>query len=380
MNRLCIYVTYNQENKIHEYMGRVLQELQTCCSKLYLVCNYLEIKEGKEYALPWVDDIFYRKNVGYDSGAYKEVLCDFLGWETVYQYEELLLVNDSFFGFFYPLQESFDRMAREECDFWGMTGQAAGEYRNPTYPFDAHVHSYFFVFKRQVMRSKVFREFWERLSYPEKFREAIVFFEIKINHDLEQSGFRKKSLIENCGIPWKRNENPCYSRLYELVKNYRLPLMKKKCVLIRNIGFADTLKTLKYMRQKNLYPVDWILSYLEHQFYIPKRGTIPCNSLEIFYHNHSDIYIYGMGVCGKNLALYFEDKGWHYRGFLVTDASGTDKGVVSLEEAEIDSDTGILISVLDPATAKEIERHIGKRCRREQLFFISKCAAIKLPD
>ena len=33
-------------------------------------------------------------------------------------------------------------------------------------------------------------------------------------------------------------------------------------------------------------------------------GDGPCNSLEIFYRNYSSIYIYGAGVCGKNLALY----------------------------------------------------------------------------
>ena len=44
-----------------------------------------------------------------------------------------------------------------------------------------------------------------------------------------------------------------------------------------------------------------------------------CNSLEIFCNSHPEIYIYGAGVCGKNLAVYFAYRGWDYRGFIVTD-------------------------------------------------------------
>lgn len=38
-------------------------------------------------------------------------------------------------------------MDSADCDFWSMTGQKAGEYRNPVYPFKAHIHSYFLDFK-----------------------------------------------------------------------------------------------------------------------------------------------------------------------------------------------------------------------------------------
>ena len=53
---------------------------------------------------------------------------------------------------------------------------------------------------------------------------------------------------------------------------------------------------------------------------------------------------------------------------------------MSIEKAEISQDTGIIISVLNAKVAEEITRHIGARCRKEQLFYISECYAIKLPD
>ena len=379
MNRLCVYMTYNRENAIYEYIGIALKELKKCCSKIYLVCNYEKIRTGMEYVVPYTEEIFYRPNKGYDSGAYKDVLRSLLGWEEVYRYDELLLVNDSFFGFFYPLEDSFKLMDREDCDFWGMTGQTAGAFQNPAYKFDAHIHSYFFVFKKKVFHSRSFRIFWEQFSYPENFREAIVAFEIGLNAYLRQQGFFGVSYIDACKIPLKENENPCYSRLGQLVKDHKVPIMKKKCVLIRNPGFKSTLNLLRYLEKEDLYPIHPILTYLENQFYIPGMGDKPCNSLEIFYKSCSEVYLYGAGVCGKNLDLYFRYKGWVHSGFIVTDREHGEEAM-NIEEADIRAHTGIIISVVNEAAAADIERHIGERCKREQLFFISQCRAIRMPE
>ena len=41
--------------------------------------------------VPSADDIFYRENKGLDAGAYKDMLCNIIGWDAVYQYDELYL-------------------------------------------------------------------------------------------------------------------------------------------------------------------------------------------------------------------------------------------------------------------------------------------------
>lgn len=400
MNRLCIYMTYNRENKIHNYMGQAICALKQCSSTLCLVCNYEKIKEGKEHITGLVDEIYCRENKGYDSGAFRDMLCDFLGWERVYEYDELILANDSFFGFFYPLQESFLRMEGQECDYWGMTGQTAGEFSDPFYAFDAHVHSYFLVFRKTVLKSTCFKRFWQGLDDAENFRQAVTGYEIGINACLREHGFQGKSFVDLGRIKLQRNENPSYTKLYELVRDCRVPVMKKKSVLIRNPFFADTMKTIDYLMQEERYPVQWMLSFLDNQFYIPgmhqaseiQTGQCqamgqesgirqpPCNSLEIFCKRYARIYIYGAGVCGKNLALYFTRKGWEYEGLMVTSASDATDGAITLAQAKIGADTGIVISVLNKGTAQAIAEHTGKVCGREQLFFISDCSAIRLPD
>lgn len=379
MNRLCIYMTYNKECRIYKYICQALKSIKECCFDLCLVCNYREVECDLEYIHSFTDYVFFRDNRGYDSGAYKDVLCNFIGWSQLSQYDELILVNDSFFCFFYPLQDTFDLMDQMECDFWGMTGQSSGEFSNPVYEFEAHIHSYFLVFKRRVVQSRAFRDFWENYSYPKNFREAIVNYEIGLNRCLKQQGFKGISYIDVYNCTLNKNENPCYSKPLKLIKDYKVPVMKKKCVLIRNSDFKEVLEVLTYLEKENLYPVDWIISYMENQFYIRGIGEKPNNSLEIFYKNHANLYIYGSGVCGKNLAIYFSYKGWNQQGFIVTNPVDTEN-VISLEDADINENTGIVVSLLNKEIASDIERHIGNRCKREQLFFISECEAIKLPE
>lgn len=379
MKRLCIYVTYNKNNQIKEYVSYVLKALRQCGMDIFFICNYSEPASGLEYVQPYVNRIYYRENIGYDSGAYKDALLDFIGWDKVYEYDELILTNDSFLGPFFPLKDTFDQMNFTECDFWGMTGQTAGEFINPVYEFDAHVHSYFFVFRDKVLHSEVFREFWERFHYPVNFREAVVNFEIQMNVYLRSYGFKGTSLIDLWHIELKRNENPFLIYPYELIKHYNFPILKKKCLLIRNPGFPSALRAVRYLKEKELYPAEWMEALVDNQFYILEPGRQECNSLEIFYRQHSDIYIYGNGVCGKNLAVYFEHKGWHFKNFLVTNIENSESDVMTVETADIKPTTGIIISVMNSKVAQEIAAHIGDRCYKDQLFFISECRAIQLP-
>ena len=77
MKRLCIYVTYDFENIVDNYIGYMLQELRKLVDCLVVVCNYKEIAGGIEHIQPYVDKIYCRDNVGFDAGAYKDALCTY---------------------------------------------------------------------------------------------------------------------------------------------------------------------------------------------------------------------------------------------------------------------------------------------------------------
>ena len=375
--RLCIYITYNKEHKVKEYMGYMLKALKECATKLYVVCNYPEILDGYDYISPYADFVFYRENIGYDAGAYKDALCTLIGWDTVYEYDELILVNDSFLGPFWDLTGYFTLMREKKWDYWGMTRQFSGVLEPLGYKYRPHVQSYFLVLSKKVFKSFPFRNFWEKFTYPKTFDEAILNFELKFNEYLEDNGFISMTLTDVEGATFKENEIAFLLYPYELVKDLRIPILKKNSVLIHNKGFANALQAIAFIEDQNLYPKNLLWELVDSQFCIGDYSLGNVKNLEQFYVQYNKIYIYGAGVCGKNLALYFEIKGWKQNGILVSDKAGQDIECTVLEEAEIDDQTGIIISVIRKAVSEEIVKYIETKtnCKREQLFIIYECRA-----
>lgn len=72
MKRICIYVTYDPENIADNYIGGLLHELRKAVACLVVVCNYEYILAGIENIQPYADKIYYRSNMGFDAGAYKD--------------------------------------------------------------------------------------------------------------------------------------------------------------------------------------------------------------------------------------------------------------------------------------------------------------------
>ena len=382
MNRLCIYVTYNKENKAEAYVGYMLRALREHVTTLYVVCNYPKILNGREYVEPYADAIFYRENKGYDAGAYKDMFCTILGWDKVCQYDELILMNDSFIGPFYDLGRYFAMMNEQNCDFWGMTRSPAGEYKGVKYKFDSHIQSYFLVFRSTIIASNVFKDFWEKFIYPEKFIDAIIDFEVKLNITLKKNGFISSSLTDVWGMTFLKDKNPILHCVSDLIRDQGFPILKKKALLIRNAGFGNVLETVEFIGTQKLYPADWIWDMIDSQFYIENYAPGGVNCLEFFYNKFKKVYIYGAGVCGKSLVLYFEHKGWKQEGILVSDKSGQDVDCILFDDVSIDGETGIIISVIHEDMSKEIVRYIeaNSTCKREQLFVVYDCKAIRIPE
>ena len=378
--RLCIYVTYNSKQKAEPYIGYMLDALKKCCKKIYVVCNYERIIEGGEYLSKYADKIFFRENKGFDAGAYKDMLCAMLGWDVIYQYDELILMNDSFFGPFYNLDKYFETMENADCDFWGFTRYFSGELKSIGYKFQPHIQSYFLAFKNSVLKSREFQRFWEELKYPESFLEAIVNFEFSINSFLEKNKYKSLALTDVWGMRFQDNKNPFMLYAGELIVDNDFPILKKKSLLIRNPGFENALNAVYFLENKGLYSVNWIWDFLDRQFYIEGYASEGANCLEIFYKKYKKIYIYGAGVCGKNLALYFAHKNWKWDGFIVSDTKGQDEGCILFDDAVIDDATGIIISVIRKNMSDEIVRNIEGRCKREQLFIIYDCRAIRASE
>ena len=367
MKRICIYIIYDSHKTIHNYIGYMLSELKSNCDFLAVVCNNENIEAGAKNIEPYADKIFYRKNIGLDAGAYKDALTHLIGWDTIYQYDELILANDSFFGPVYPLKNSFGLMSDVEADFWGMTRSPEG-FREEIGNYNSHIQSYFLVFRNKILHSRAFHDFFSNLEPPVSFYDAVNIFELELNSYMEKCGFKGISQMDlfPFGQTIMKGENPYLSYPLELIRDCKIPILKRK-VFSYGLPHANEWDVLKYIDQKTSYDISLIKDYLGSIPGSEGSGKIDYQELERFYHSHDKIYIYGAGICGRNLAHYFEYKGWFLEGYIVSKNSGSD-GYLEIETANIAENDGVIIAVIDKNICGEILENLLEKCRTKQIF------------
>ena len=120
MYRSAIYVVYDKDNIIDRYVGYFLNQLKSCVDEIYVVVNSKEIIRGMEN-FKAATKVYYRENEGYDVGAFKDAIVNFIGIEKIRTYDEVLLINDSFFGPFVSFKDIFIMINKTQCDFWGAS-------------------------------------------------------------------------------------------------------------------------------------------------------------------------------------------------------------------------------------------------------------------
>lgn len=371
MKRLCIFVTYDHENIVDDYIGYLLQQLRKVVDGLAVVCNYEYIAKGIDKIRPYADKVYYRNNTGFDAGAYKDAICSYLGWDEINKYEELLLVNDSFYGPFYPVEDWVCAMENTDADYWGMIRCPKGKFEDG-YTYGAHLQSYFLAFRKSVLESPCFRAFWEQLEYPASLYQAVIDFEIGCNRWLESHGMKGMALTDLCQMDtvFQENEIPYLRYSMELIRDGKVPIIKRRSLYFQNKGFANALEALKYIEDRKLYDVGFIKKHLARISRLPEnQDMMDLEKLSHFCRMHPQVYLYGAGVYGQNLASFFKYMGWHHAGFLVTDPSMQTVSCTAFCEARLEAEDGIIIAVEDRDIAREILQIVEERCDEAQILY-----------
>ena len=152
--RAAVYVHYDPQGRVHDYVIHQLRELQSAGLRVTFVTNAPKFGEASvAQVVPFCRHIIWRRNVGYDLGAYKDGI---EAIEDVSGLNCLLLMNDSVYGPFRPLGDVLRAAEAADVDVWGITDNLE---------FNYHLQSYFIVFFERALRSPAFRRFWRRVPY-----------------------------------------------------------------------------------------------------------------------------------------------------------------------------------------------------------------------
>jgi rhamnosyltransferase len=269
-NRLGIFVFYDKDGVADDYVLHILTELSTVTKRLVIVCNGKVRSSCFTLFRQYSADILIRKNIGYDACAYKEALEQYLQWDQVLRYDELLLANDTYFGPFVPFADIFDRMDKRSCDFWGLTSQ--GERKDINQPY--HIQGYFIVIRKRLLHSSVFFDFWNTLAEIRTYNDAVHSFELRMTSYFQANGFECLTLCDSTKLD-SANKREDYSYIffnsYRMMEEFGAPIIKRKCFslpaadLFRYSSREDAKRSIDYIQNHTDYDTGMIWKHLIRQ-------------------------------------------------------------------------------------------------------------------
>ncbi len=270
-NRLIIYSFYDKDGIADRYVDYMLRALKEVSDKIIIVANGFITPSTRKVFLKHTGHILVRENSGFDIWGYKIAL-EYEGWDNLRTYYEVVLINDTLIGPFYPLQEMFETMDRNpELDFWGMTSHAADDKHlfsvNPYGYIPEHIQSCFTVYRNKFLNAKELKQYWDKLPPLQSYMDAIGKHETVFTKLFADQGFRWDVYVH---IP----DNANYTDYYLLIdpkraiEKERCPVIKKR-VFFHEQGFFLTQTTgeqsaelLRYLKNHTSYNTDFIIENL----------------------------------------------------------------------------------------------------------------------
>lgn len=290
--RLVLFSFYDDQGIVDDYVLYLLKELSKESSRIILVVNGI-ITDGLEKVKLITSEVVIRENIGYDAGAYKYLICEYLKEDELKNYDELVLCNDTFFGPFVSLRDILDKMDGRRCDYWG--------FNLIKQEFFSYLQSFFLVFKSNTFTDLTDYFYNRILLRTNDISQVYDRFEVGLHEYMKYQGYKYGAYCES-------NIHPviCGNRLLRA----GLPLIKrrffKECDNKYNIGDA-----LEYIKSRYKYDVGLIISSnrrrglpdVTHADLMMDEGIITLISYndgkeeEIFRYlnENKDIYIYGAG-------------------------------------------------------------------------------------
>lgn len=367
MRRYGIFIFYNEHGMVGAYVEVLLKSIQEVLDKLIIVINGDIREEQKAKFYNYSKCIFYRKNMGYDGGAYKDVFLNFLKTEKWNYWDEILLFNDTFYGSFYPWKEVFDVMKDVQCDFWGLTSHPTEK----SILFDGkiipeHVQSYFIVIRKRMFIDLQFSEFWKKLKYPTSYKEAVENFEISFSRYFVNSGFTFTSWINEKKKELEIDENLSINNSELMVSLLHFPIFKRKMFMLQK--YVKQKEMFQYLVENTEYPLQVIIEDIYQRCIDGKVKPFNPKYILEFCIRYEEIYLFGMGKYAYNIEKFLSEKGIRIKGYIISKLEANRNQVYELKSFQIKSNQGIIVA-LNKKNFIKVYKELKERFQNEQLMF-----------
>lgn len=271
-NRIAMYVIYDKDGILDGFRKYYLKEIRKVTDYIVaIVCGTLTIESRNELE-ELVDEIYVRENKGLLAGAWIDGIA-YLGWNRIYEYDELLMLNDSFFGPFYPIEDMFEAMEKSDADFYG----AMKNYEEESYHEIAgrqlkHGHfrgsiCYFYIIKKRLLHSPEFKRYWSQMPTVTQDWDTYFFAEIDFYDYVIDCGF-KVDAYQSDKLKGYFFDNLTHN-MEKLIRDDKIPFARIRPFgtdmqdQALSIGYGkDPRKALEYIDKNTEYDTNLIWDYL----------------------------------------------------------------------------------------------------------------------
>ncbi|WP_172119768.1 rhamnan synthesis F family protein [Actinomyces faecalis] len=264
--RLGIYFFYDADGVVDSYVETMLADMVTNLDELTVVVNGALTDQGRQLFERYASRVIVRDNVGLDVWAYKTAM-DSYGWQRLCEFDEIVLFNVTIMGPVYPFSEMFTEMAGRDVDFWGPTWFHAvpegfkSEVDEESHP--RHLQSHFHVYRRSLVSSQPFQEYWDHLPLIKNYIDSVSLHEIPFTRRFERLGFVADAYVDTSDLEGFTYQ-PILFAPKTLIADKRCPIFKRRSffhdyedTLDQSVGNA-TRELYEYLRDYTDYDTDLI--------------------------------------------------------------------------------------------------------------------------
>lgn len=291
MKRLLLYVHFNKYNRVSSHVYYQLTQMRPLFSRVVFITNSHLAQEDQDKLRNQnlMDDFLQRENIGFDFAAWRDGM-NHIGFDNLDSYDIVTVMNDTCFGPLWDVKDyylSYEK--QDEVDFWGLTNNRA------TKQFKEHIQSYFITFKKAVIQSNAFHDFWENIQNHTDVQRVIDDYETQVTTTLLDAGFKYSVIFDTTKEDASHMLHADFSYYNPTaILNHRVPFIKVKAI---DNNQHITPYLLNDIQKNSTYPIDLIVShmseinypdfsYLLGHKYVKKRERVDLKNQKVAVHLH----------------------------------------------------------------------------------------------
>ena len=249
--RYAVFAGYNKNAEIEPYVVTYLKGLDEVTDGIVYITDS-DLKEGELEKLKGINIIHnaHKRHNEYDWGSYKRGYVWLRENGYLSKADEVIFANDSTYAPINSFKPMFKKMAqRRELDFWGASQNTQ---------FTNHLQSYFLVFRKSVLKSRLLDPFIESVAKKPDNSYYIVEYETKLTPYLSNLGYRWDSYLpyKKLGYLSMSDKN---SYPLTIISKYGHQFLKRRTFTEKLMILEDIGELLKYLEKKSPKIFDNIL-------------------------------------------------------------------------------------------------------------------------